>query len=151
MRYSECKTIQQLIEAIQEHIEEGGTNQYEPGWRQTCGGFTVFNMTAARMAYIRLFPENNQDNIPTDAINLLSMCNKAASNKSETAKEKIEPEKRWSRITNKKIIAGVLDITVHKFDVLVEAGQYEIKPAGNQQSWKICTDKLTSSQQKSLT
>jgi hypothetical protein len=87
MRYEEVTSFEQLAEAIQKHIESGKFSQagslgtFEGEYR-TLGGRTDFDMTAARLAFVRLKKEGSRSDlpgeIPTDAIDLLNVCMEAA-------------------------------------------------------------------------
>ena len=60
-------------------------------------------------------------------------------------------KKRWSKIMTKGAIAIAVGVeTVHKLNVMVENGTYEIRNAGNRESWQIRIDKLDPLLQKKL-
>ena len=130
MRYENVKSFEQLAEAIQKQIEfEGRPHEIEGAFNMMPDGRTevmdceltpiVHNMTQARLAFARLKREGNRDDlttvIPTDAIDLLSLCNDAASNKT---KPRRKPEGDGTDLPNEakpKSQAKTLDIAeVHK-------------------------------------
>jgi len=128
--YEDVKSFEQLAEAIQEHIESGKPspdsldNKYTRKARKhyrEIGGKVDYDMTLARLAFARLKREGKRDDlgaeIPTDAIDLLSLCNEAAGKQDTTdadcTKDKDLKENMLSK--RERILNIVKDIRGFKF------------------------------------
>jgi len=113
MRYEEVKTFEQLTEAIQEHIKLAMNNSFEGKFEgeydTTPGAVAVAGIPElphidtglARLVFVRLKKEGKRDDlpsdIPTDAINLLSLCIEAARSKKSKLPER-NPGERESQV-----------------------------------------------------
>jgi hypothetical protein len=128
MNYENVKTFKELAETLKDHFS---VNTDVEGEVNMSPNALNYDVTAARLAFVRLKAENRRDDlpkeIPTDLIDLLSLCEYAVQDKSESKKDTATKNIEHSFPLGVKSWARIFGISENKLRELRDGKTYHFR------------------------